>query len=392
MKKKNRQEIDWIDSIDNDISIEDQLKHKEFAKQSIKAKKIKKILFWTFTSAALTTIIGATIGIQLSKPKNALIYWYDKIQKYSFSEILLNNNKKEYPIKLTINKNKKIPNQTPEGLLEYLVNNKIETNKNLIFGSKETEGYAKLEFLNKDKNWYIEFENFVIDTISKDILIVDLVFKEKGNSEIDFVIRNFPIRTEKETEKYNLESLDQTKKNNTIKNSKAIIDEIKSKIAYSFYSPIDLKGNYPQEKINSYKNILKQYIEEFNQLYNLNNQDLKFYQRLDISRLFSEPFSHLIKVNEDLGSLRIYSNAAIETSNFFSPLIFNSKIELKNIDTDNWQEETHLKFKAKIVTLGTETKKIGRKKIQYGIYIEATNNEQKEIEFDIPLRFKKTSK
>ncbi|ENY68619.1 Hypothetical protein MAU_4080 [Metamycoplasma auris 15026] len=383
MKKRNKQEIDWIDSIDNDISIEDQLKHKEFAKQSVKDKKIRKILFWTFTSAALTTIIGATIGIQLSKPKNALIYWYDKIEKYAFSSV--SNNNKEYPISITLNPNQVIKGKTPESLLEILVSNKNASNIDLIFGDKNNDSYAALSQKDPNKQWNVEFENFIIDTVSKNILYVDLVFKEKGSNEISFVIRNFPIKTELNTEQYNLEKLDDTKKANTKKNENNIINEIKKKMAYSFYTPIDLKGNYPKEKVAVYKNALEKYITNFN----TNLKQKEFYQKLDLSWFFSEPFS---KSSDELGLMRLYSNASIETSNFFSPLVFSS-IELKNFNNQNWKEETRLKIKAKVITLATETKKINKKKIQYGLYIEAKeNNENKEIEFDIPLSFLKNPK
>ncbi|PYF43108.1 hypothetical protein [Metamycoplasma alkalescens] len=378
MKKNKKNEFDWIDSIENEISAEDQLKHKEYAKKVVKNKKIKKILFWTFTSSALTAIIGAAIGIALNKPAKALIYWYDRIKKYSFSDI---KEGKHPDIQIEINKNNSLA-FTPEGLIKEIVNNKNEENVRLIFGDTNNEAYAKFNLKNKQKNWEMEFENFVIDTISKDILYVDLVLKEKGNTPIDFVIKNFPIKTSKKTEKYSTENPQIKEKQTQL--GKVYIEEIKKKIAYNFYTQIDLKDNFPVSTIKSYKEEFKKYIDQYNKKIETANE---FYQNLDLSWNFSEPFQS----TNNLGQMKIASNITTDTFNFFAPIVFTKKIELINFDEENWKQTSRLKFDAKILTLSTHTEKLGSKKVQYGIYIEIKTDDQ-EIEINAPLSFRKIPK
>ncbi|SYV90264.1 Uncharacterised protein, partial [Metamycoplasma alkalescens] len=163
-------------------------------------------------------------------------------------------------------------------MIKEIVNNKNEENVRLIFGDTNNEAYAKFNLKNKQKNWEMEFENFVIDTISKDILYVDLVLKEKGNTPIDFVIKNFPIKTSKKTEKYSTENPQIKEKQTQL--GKVYIEEIKKKIAYNFYTQIDLKDNFPVSTIKSYKEEFKKYIDQYNKKIETANE---FYQNLDLS-------------------------------------------------------------------------------------------------------------
>ncbi|BAQ54636.1 hypothetical protein [Mycoplasmopsis arginini] len=369
MKKKNQKiEFDWEDSIDKDVSPEDQLKHKKHAQNVVKAKKVRKILFWTFSAAALSSIVIATVAINLSKPSKALIYWYNHVKKYSFNSNNLNNN----DIRITVKKGTKIEG-TPEDVMSKIISNTSEENFKLLF-----KDYALAENLKPEKNWNIEYENFVIDSISKNTLFIDLVFKQKGNTPIDFVIKNFPIVTSENTKKYNDEAIEEKKNQFT----NEFIESIKKQILYKLLLPINIKDNFSDEKINKYKNAFKSYIEKINE--KISNNIDNFPSLLDISWSFSEPF----KVNDNLEEMKIISNFVTETNNFYSPIIFTSPITLKGFDQEDWKNSSKLVFKGRIITLSTNTEKINKVKTQYGIYIEP-KYENQEIQFEIPLLFDK---
>ncbi|BAP39670.1 hypothetical protein [Metamycoplasma canadense] len=369
-KNKKKLDIDWEDSIDKDVSPEDQLKHKKHAIAAVKSKKIRKILFWSISLSALVGIAGLTIGIQLSKPKKALIYWYSKIKKISFYDL---NNSDNNLINIKINKNQTIKG-TPEFVLGEIANNNNKQNFDYLF--KE---YATLNFLKNNINdWNIEYENFVIDSISKNILFTDLVFKLKNSRSIEFVIRNFPIKTSDETEKYNTNSIKQKQK----QFSKEFINKTKNKLLYKLFLPIDINDNFSEDRINKYKEEVKKYILLFNK--KIEQAKNNFYSLIDLSWYFSEIF----KIN-DIESIRFVSNFVTETNNFYSPIIFSSPIEIKNFDNADWKKNSFLSFKGKILTLSTNTEKFKGKKIQYGIYIDPT---EEELDFSVPLYFDKFKK
>lgn len=369
-KKKNDLEIDWVDSIDKDVSPEDQLKHKRHAKAVVKSKRTRKILFWSISSVALVSVLSATVAIQLSKPSKALIYWYPKINKHSFTNLKSSNNL----IEIKINENQTI-NSTPEDLINTIVNNDDKQNYELIFSK-----YATFVNKNQNKNWSVQYENFVIDSVSQNTLFIDLVFREEGNAPIEFVVRNFPLLTSKKTIKYD--------KNNVISKENEFNDDflndLKKKILYKLFLPININDNFSKEKINKYKDEFKKYIEKINNLIRQNEQDFK--SLIDISWLFNEQF----KINDNLENMQIVSNFITETNNFYSPIIFTSPIEIKNFDTDDdsWKTNSILSFKARVITLSTHTEKLGKYKTQYGIYIKP-NFSKDEIQFEVPLLFDK---
>lgn len=68
---KNSDPLDqWEQEIKRRVSIEDQLLHKDIGTKIAKQKKIKKILFITFSVVGIATIVGATIGVTSRKKWN----------------------------------------------------------------------------------------------------------------------------------------------------------------------------------------------------------------------------------------------------------------------------------------------------------------------------------
>ncbi|MGX9339656.1 hypothetical protein ACWXVO_02895 [Mycoplasma sp. 1890] len=379
MKKDNKDlEFDWVDSIDKDVSFEDQLKHKKVAQRLTKAKKIRKILFWSLSGGLLSSVIIATVSIQLTKPKKALIYWFNSVKKYSFNL----NNKKNKDVNIKINNDIKIDG-TPESVMAKIINNSDSDNISLLFKKnvqKEISEYAIFENKNSNVKWKIEFENFVIDTLSKNTLFVDLVFKHQEGTNTEFVIRNFPIYTTLKTKQFNEETI---KKKQDQFDSK-FIESIRNKVAYKLLLPIDVKDKFSNEKINRYKAEFRKFIQDFNDKFSsIKNDSSKL---IDYSWAFGEPH----KINNGIEQMTVVSNFVTETNNFYSPILFTSPIKIEGFDNEDWKTSTRIKFKGRIITLSTNKEKLGRYHSQYGIYIEPNyGNNQKEIEFDVPLFFEK---
>ncbi|AZZ65407.1 hypothetical protein DMC14_001210 [Metamycoplasma phocicerebrale] len=362
--KKNKKPIfDWEDSINKEISDEDKLKHKDFAQKTVRAKKIRKILFWTLSSSALVAVLGAAIGVSVNRPKFLLTYWYDSVPKIVLEDL----NQSKHGISINIF-NKKGLEGTPEEILTKLVNESKEVTK-----SKILKDYVTFE--NNTKNWFIEPYNFIIDTVSKKTLYIDLAFKVPNNKSVSFVLKNFPIKTTKETIKFDQSSIEKKQK----EFNKEFINNLKNKLIYNLFLPVDLNQPFSEETINKYKNEFKKFIKDFNDKFKSNK-----YNNLNLGWLLTEP-----KIIDKIDKMRLLPNIVTDTNNLFSPLVFSSEIQIKNIDNSDWKTGTTLLFKAKLLTLSTNTEKLGKYRTEYGIYIQPI---LEDIEFEVPLKFKKIKK
>ncbi|MCV3733581.1 hypothetical protein OF364_01265 [Mycoplasma enhydrae] len=358
MSKKNNEDFDWEDSIDKEISDEDKLKHKEVAKKVVKAAKIKKIAFWSATAVALSAVLITTIVVITMKPRFLLTYWYNSVPQVIYEEY----DDSKYGI--IIKKENIQLDGNPEQIMTQLTNENDDLKK-----SKVLKDYIK--FSDDKHNYSVQANNFIIDSITKKRLYVDLAFRKNRSQKVEFVIKNFPINTKYETVKFNESALKSKKQ----EFSKKFLEDIKSKIVFNLFLPIDITKNPPKDKVIEYKSQLKNFIDEFNQKQKTGN-----YDPISLSWTLTKD----IPINKGTKSIKLLPN--IDTnSNFFFPLMLMSEIILENFDTEKWIDNSKLKFKARLLTLSLNTERLGKYRAEYGIYIEPSDQ---EFEFSVPLKFK----
>ncbi|AZG68907.1 hypothetical protein [Mycoplasma struthionis] len=332
MDKKTNAKLPWDEDPNLDVSVEDQLEFKKKAKNVVKLKKTRNIIFLTLGAVGIATVLGVALGVKTTK--SSLNIW-----KESVTTKIANNFDANI---LNWNKNAKYDGSS------FDLAKKLMTNLSLKNSALSVYNFS----LNQDYN--AEIHNVILDVLNPDTVYIDVLLTNRLTAA-SIVARNLTLKAtqshtlldEKGIEKFNKD--------------KKIDDLANSQWELAFVT--DGRFNDSDPENNTFKQ-LKNKIELVNQKIKANNEN---YIDLGLYLIEHGPASNYY--------LKFTKKSQIAA--YFLPFNFKSPISLVKKG-----EDYYLEFDAQFYSMAKDTTKIKNRNYEYGFYVPAL-----EKKYSIKLTF-----